>query len=62
MTELLKLWREYESSVGIQNGEDMGLGRSTTIEIRIPAKLVTTSNHQVCSFHWKDCMISASGH
>ncbi|KAH6558418.1 hypothetical protein KP509_1Z065200 [Ceratopteris richardii] len=44
MPELTKLWKEYESS---KNGEGMSLVQGPTIEIRIPAKLVTTQNHQV---------------
>lgn len=44
MPELTKLWKEYES---LKNGEGTSLGQGPTIEIRIPAKLVTTSNHQV---------------
>eukprot|EP00250_Pteridium_aquilinum_P005311 c15426_g1_i2 orf=455-3070(-) len=44
MPELTKLWKEYES---LKNGEGTSSGQGPTIEIRIPAKLVTTSNHQV---------------
>lgn len=47
MPELTKLWKEYES---LKNGEGTSLGQGPTIEIRIPAKLVTTSNHQACYF------------
>ena len=47
MTELLKLWREFESS---KNGDVTSSSQCPTIDIRIPAKLVTTSNHQVMLF------------
>mgnify|MGYP007059677176 FL=1 len=44
MTILLKLWREFESS---KTGEVTSSSQGPTVEVRIPAKLVTTSNHQV---------------
>lgn len=47
MPDLTKLWKEYESALPVKNGEGTNLSLGPTIEIRIPAKHVTTSNHQV---------------
>lgn len=47
MPELTKLWKEHELGLTMKNGEGMSAGLGPTIQIRIPAKLVTTSNHQV---------------
>ena len=47
MTILSKLWREFESS---KTGEVTSSSQGPTLQVRIPAKLVTTSNHQVMSF------------
>eukprot|EP00249_Psilotum_nudum_P017173 c26193_g1_i1 orf=586-1716(-) len=47
MPEFMKLWKEYESSLSKRNGESSGSGQVSTMEVRILADLVTTSNHQV---------------
>lgn len=45
MQELIKLWKEYESSQADKNGESSSNG--PTLEIRIPAEHVTATNRQV---------------
>ncbi|XP_022749421.1 uncharacterized protein LOC111298923 [Durio zibethinus] len=45
MQELIKLWKEYESSQADKNGESSQSG--PTLEIRIPAEHVTATNRQV---------------
>jgi hypothetical protein len=45
MQELIKLWKEYESSQSDKNGESSHKG--PTLEIRIPAEHVTATNRQV---------------
>ena len=47
MQELIKLWKEYESSQADKNGESSSNG--PTLEIRIPAEHVTATNRQVRS-------------
>eukprot|EP01018_Ginkgo_biloba_P023775 Gb_35031 [translate_table: standard] len=46
MQELIKLWKEFESDQAFKNG-DSSLGVGPTLEIRIPAEHVTTTNRQV---------------
>lgn len=50
MQELIKLWREYESSQSQieKNGESSNSG--PTLEIRIPSEYVTATNRQVSIF------------
>lgn len=50
MQELIKLWREYESSQSQieKNGESSNSG--PTLEIRIPSEHVTATNRQVSIF------------
>ncbi|PSR88067.1 Transcriptional regulatory protein like [Actinidia chinensis var. chinensis] len=45
MQELMKLWKEYESSQADKTGENSQY--SPTLEIRIPAEHVTATNRQV---------------
>lgn len=45
MQDLIKLWKEYESSQSDKNGESTHNG--PTLEIRIPAEHVTATNRQV---------------
>ncbi|KAA8522644.1 hypothetical protein F0562_012995 [Nyssa sinensis] len=45
MQELIKLWKEYESSLADKSGESSQNG--PTLEIRIPAEHVTATNRQV---------------
>lgn len=47
MQELIKLWKEYESSQSQieKNGESSNNG--PTLEIRIPSEHVTATNRQV---------------
>lgn len=45
MQDLIKLWKEYESSQTEKNGESTHNG--PTLEIRIPAEHVTATNRQV---------------
>ncbi|KAF2283140.1 hypothetical protein GH714_043470 [Hevea brasiliensis] len=45
MQDLIKLWKEYESSQTEKNGE--GTHNGPTLEIRIPAEHVTATNRQV---------------
>ncbi|OMO79104.1 Histone deacetylation protein Rxt3, partial [Corchorus capsularis] len=45
MQELIKLWKEYETSQADKNGESSQNG--PTLEIRIPAEHVTATNRQV---------------
>ncbi|KAK6921450.1 Histone deacetylation protein Rxt3 [Dillenia turbinata] len=45
MQELIKLWKEYESSQVENNGESTNSG--PTLEIRIPAEHVTATNRQL---------------
>ena len=45
MQELLKSWKEFEASHEHKNDEN--LRNCPTLEIRIPAENVTSSNHQV---------------
>lgn len=45
MQELLKSWKEFEVSQEHKNDEN--LKNFPTLEIRIPAENVTSSNHQV---------------
>ena len=47
MQELMKLWKEYESSQADKTGENSQY--SPTLEIRIPAEHVTATNRQVRS-------------
>ncbi|XP_058097718.1 uncharacterized protein LOC131242833 [Magnolia sinica] len=46
MQELLKLWKEYEASQDIKNGESSH-DTIPTLEIRVPAEYVTATNRQV---------------
>uniref|UniRef100_A0A0C9QUU9 TSA: Wollemia nobilis Ref_Wollemi_Transcript_7916_3074 transcribed RNA sequence n=1 Tax=Wollemia nobilis TaxID=56998 RepID=A0A0C9QUU9_9CONI len=46
MQEIIKLWKEFEASQATNNGESSS-GLSPTLEIRIPAEHVTTTNRQV---------------
>lgn len=45
MQELLKSWKEFEASQDAKNGETLQSG--PTLEIRIPAEYVTSTNRQV---------------
>lgn len=45
MQELIKLWKEYESSISDQMSESSKTG--PTLEIRIPAEHVSATNRQV---------------
>lgn len=45
MQELIRLWKEYESSQAVKNPECFNNG--PTLEIRIPAEHVTATNRQV---------------
>ncbi|KAF2283134.1 hypothetical protein GH714_043464 [Hevea brasiliensis] len=45
MQDLIKLWKEYESSQTEKNGE--GTHNGPTLEIRIPSEHVTATNRQV---------------
>ncbi|CAK8532396.1 unnamed protein product [Lathyrus sativus] len=47
MQELIKLWKEYESSQSQVEKNAESLNDGLTLEIRIPAKHVITTNHQV---------------
>lgn len=46
MQEIIKLWKEFEASKGTNNGESSSVA-GPTLEIRIPAEHVTTTNRQV---------------
>ena len=45
MQELIKLWKEYESSHPDKSGDFASNG--PTLEVRIPAEHVTATNRQV---------------
>lgn len=45
MQELIKLWKEYDTSQADKNGESSQNG--PTLEIQIPAEHVTATNRQV---------------
>ncbi|KAK7283721.1 hypothetical protein RIF29_13456 [Crotalaria pallida] len=47
MQELIKLWKEYESSQSQIENNDESSNRGPTLEIRIPAENVTATNRQV---------------
>ncbi|KAF8412000.1 hypothetical protein HHK36_004559 [Tetracentron sinense] len=49
MQELLKLWKEYESSQDKTNDENSHNG--PTLEIRVPAEYITATNRQVSTKH-----------
>jgi hypothetical protein len=51
MEELIKLWKEYETSHSQveKNAESESSNDGPTLEIRIPAVNVTAANHQVRS-------------
>lgn len=55
MQQLIKLWKEYESSQSQieKNGESSN--RGPTLEIRIPAENVTATNRQVRSVYLCYC-------
>lgn len=46
MQEIIKLWKEFEASKGTNTGESSSVA-GPTLEIRIPAEHVTTTNRQV---------------
>lgn len=45
MQELLKSWKEFEATLDAKNAENQQNG--PTLEIRIPAEFVTSTNRQV---------------
>lgn len=45
MQELLKSWKEFEATPDARNAENQQNG--PTLEIRIPAEFVTSTNRQV---------------
>ena len=47
MQELIKLWKEYESSQSQVEKNGEGSNSGPTLEIRIPAENVTATNRQV---------------
>lgn len=60
MQELIKLWKEYESSQSPVEKNAESINDGPTLEIRIPAKHVITTNHQVRSnfviFNLDECL------
>jgi len=50
MQEIIKLWKEFEVSQASKIGESSS-GVGPTLEIRIPAEHITTTNRQVIQYH-----------
>jgi len=51
MQELLKSWKEFEATQDAKNAES--LQNCPTLEIRIPAEFVTSTNRQVSIHTWQ---------